>query len=508
MKLNKVENFGRYISKTFSVRLSLMVLVVVAVLMAVSLYIMFYYSRKAIREEAIQHAEQTLDGTIQRIDNVLLSVEQSAGNMYWNLYSQLRKPEKMREYSRKLVETNPYILGCAFAFEPYYYKDRAYFMIYAHRTSSGGLAMSDSPIIQAETFGNKPYNEQIWYEEPMKTGRAHWINPMKNEDAEGEPIITFSLPFYNSEGKRVGVMGVDVSLDLLSKIVLASKPSPNSYCAMLGSDGSYIVHPDSTKLYHHTIFSQAKPDDDPSLLEAGKAMIAGEKGYRSFSEDGVGYYVFYKPFKLSSVPGRSMEDIEWSVGIVYPEEDIFGDYNRLLYYALLIAVLGLCLVYVLCWVYTHRQLLPLQMLTESVQRIAKGNFSEPIPDSRQQDEIGRLQDNFQQMQQSLGQHISELNQMTSTLEQRSENLRQAYQQAKEDDRMKVAFLHNMTNQMLVPANVIEQDVKALFDESQQKSAKMVSRLVQDIEYQGQNITELLNSMLKVSGEDKGKEGQV
>ena len=122
MKLNKVENFGRYISKTFSVRLSLMVLVV-AVLMAVSLYIMFYYSRKAIRGEAIQHAEQTLDGTIQRIDNVLLSVEQSAGNMYWNLYSQLRKPEKMREYSRKLVETNPYILGCAFAFEPYYYNN-------------------------------------------------------------------------------------------------------------------------------------------------------------------------------------------------------------------------------------------------------------------------------------------------------------------------------------------------------------------------------------------------
>ena len=98
--------------------------------------------------------------------------------------------------------------------------------------------------------------------------------------------------------------------------------------------------------------------------------------------------------------------------------------------------------------------MPLTMLTEQAQRIADGNMDEPIPNSRREDEIGRLQDNFKLMQQSLATNIGELDQLTNQLKEHGKELSIAYREAQKADRIKTAFLHNMTNQMIEPAESI------------------------------------------------------
>ena len=135
-----------------------MAVLAIAVLLSATLFIMLHFARKTVKEEALRKAEQTLDGTVQQIDNILLSVEQSAGNIYWDLLFHLRESERMETYCRTVVETNPHIVGCAISFEPYYFKAHGdYFQIYVHRVDSSGLKVSDSPIIQPSTFGNLPY---------------------------------------------------------------------------------------------------------------------------------------------------------------------------------------------------------------------------------------------------------------------------------------------------------------------------------------------------------------
>ena len=504
----KMLRLTRFINRTLSVRISLTVVLAIATLLTAALFIMFRYSRKALKEEALQKAGQTLEATVQHIDNILLNVEQASGNIYWDLLLHLDEPDKMSHYARLLLEVSPYITGCAIAFEPSYYKEHEhYFMTYFHRTAipdlrsptrslSGKLNTRQSPIIQAETFGNKPYTEQIWYTMTMQAGHPCWINPMKDANAENEAIISFCLPIYGREGKPVGVLGVDVALSLLSEIMLGAKPSPHSYATMLGSDGAYIVHPDSTKVAHHTIYTSLS--EASSAQEAALAMLSGETGYRQFKLDGTNNYVFYKPFKRSAVPGRSMEDIGWSIGIVYPEEDIFGDYNRLLYIVLSIAVIGLLLMLVLCQWFTHRQLLPLRLLTKSAHRITEGHFDDPIPVSEQKDEVGRLQNHFRQMQLALANNMGELKRLNSNLRQQSEVLTETYEHAKEADRMKTAFLHNMTNQMLEPVKVIQKNVSTLYNHCQDMEPQETSRLEADIRQQGETITHLLNELLKAS----------
>ena len=492
------------INKTLSVKLSLQVVCTIAILLMASLVVMLHFSRKALKEEALNNAEQTLEGTVQHIDNILLSVEQTAGNFYFNIATELQKPEKMIFYCRKLVESNPYVIGCAVAMKPHFYKDRELFMAYVHHAKYGAKADSDT-LIEASTFSNRPYTEQEWYTLPIKQGAPCWTNPLKGADAEGEALTTFCLPFYDEKGERIGVLAVDVALNLLSEVVLSAKPSPNSYSTLLGSDGSYIVHPDSNKRLHRTVYSLLEDNENHSAWEAAEAMLAGESGYRYFKKDGKDCYVFYKPFKRLAVPGRAMKDLHWSVGIIYPEDDIFGDYNRLLYLVMAIAIIGLLLLFVLCQTITHRQLLPLGLLTKSAQRIAEGNYEESIPDSHQYDEIGQLHSHFQQMQQSLAAHIKELEQLKDTLQEQGNGLRLAYQQTQEADRMKTDFLHNMTNQMIEPTKVICQDVEDLLNASHQPEGEDVCRLVDDIQKQGKTVTELLNNLLNKTAEGIGKE---
>ena len=489
-----MKKLKQVIATTLSLRLTLMVGLSTAVLLMASLLLVLHFSRKAIRKEAMQKAEQSLEGTMQHIDNILLSVEQTAGNVYWNMVGHMDNPERMFTYARQLVVTNPYISGAAIALEPDYYKERGkYFMAYVHQSKGHGLSASDSPVIQAETFGNRPYNEQEWYTVPMQSGYPMWIGPMHGEASTDGAFVSFCLPLYNAAGQRTGVLGVDVELSQLSQVILDAKPSPNAYCILLGKDGTYIVHPDSSKL------------QDQTVEEAAETMVSGKTGHKEFTQNGTDWHVFYKPFQRADVPGRTQESLGWNVAIVYPEDDIFGEYNSLLYDVLAIALAGLVLLLTLCLAFTRRRLLPLHMLSKSAQRIAGGNYDERVADSSQDDEIGLLQNNFQRMQQSLAVHVSELERLRLSLETRGEELRTVYHKAKEADRMKTAFLNNMTNQMIAPSEAIVASVDRLSAHWHDMSHDEADRLTCDIRDNSQAITDLLDNLLNGSDENVGKE---
>lgn len=437
------------LTRTLSFRLSLTVLIALAALLMVALIIMFSYSRRAVKEEALLKASQTLEATVQRIDNILLSVEQASGNVYWKLINHIDQPDKLEKYRRILEERNPYISNCTITLD------------------STSTLMTDMP---------------------------RWTEPRKEPGQKDENITSFCLPIYQGR-QKIGVMAVDVPLTLLSKIVLDTKPSPNSFSMLLGKDGSFIVHPDSNKLKFQSVFVQPNQHVDPSVEEAAQAMISGETGYRHVRMLGDEYYVFFKPFERSVVPGRYVETLGWSAGIVYPEDEIFGDYNQLLYIVLVIAAVGLSLLFLLGQVFIRRQLIPLQLLSQSAQRIAEGHYNELIPDSRQQDEVGRLQNHFQEMQQSLATHMGEMEQLTTTLEERGKVLQATYEQAKAADKMKTNFLYNMTNEMIAPVDAICTSVETIRDDYSNLTEEMIDKESGEIMRRGGNIIALLNQLI-------------
>ena len=72
-----------------TLKLNLMVICQTVLLLIVTSGVMLYFSRQALKDEAIHDAEDTLAGTVQQIDNVLQSIEQTTENIYQDMQGHL-----------------------------------------------------------------------------------------------------------------------------------------------------------------------------------------------------------------------------------------------------------------------------------------------------------------------------------------------------------------------------------------------------------------------------------
>ena len=484
-----------------SLRLNLMVVCETVLLLSLALGVLLFFSHQALKQEAIQDAEETLDGTVQHIDNILLSIEQTTENMYADLLQHIDEPDRMLTYSRRIVESSPYITGCAIVFKPYFYKDREWYMAYIHR--------EESVLVKSDSFGPKPYYEQVWYTRPMEMQRACWLDPFKDENREEGNLTTFCLPIFvpGHEGKKecVGVVAVDLSIAQLSQIVLSTKSSPNSYSVLLSSNGAYMVHPDTKKLSRKTVFSVSQ-EENQSVKEAADAMMAGETGYKSFHMNGKDWYVFYRPFNSEQLAGHNIAPLNWSVGEVCPDADIFGTFNLLLYSVLAIGIVGLVVLFLLCNFFIRRQLRPLRMLTRSANRVAEGHYDEQVPHTEREDEIGQLQYRFRKMQQSLAAHVSELEHLQKSLQSQGDILEKTSEQSFENDRMKSTFLHYISNQMIVPGDLIDKSVAKFCNNYHNGDLKEMEQEMTVIKQQSSTILKLLGHIIEAVQIESGKEG--
>ncbi len=481
-----------------SLRLKVAIILEVVLLLSVMLSVMFAFSRKTLRQEAMQNAEETLEGLVQQVDKVLLGVEQSSGNIYWDMMAHFNEPERMWTYCHRLVECNTDIMGCAIAFKPNFYPDQELFMAYVHRLKY------DSPeLVEAETYGSLPYTQQPWFTKPMQTCRSLWMDPQKDETGEGATFITFCLPISDRSGECVGVMAVDVSLGLLSEIVLAAKPSSNSYSIMLDRSGNYIVHPEREVRVNQTVF-QHIGEGEKHTRDAVEAMLGGATGNGLFHLNGKDWHIFYKPFVRSAVQGRSSGDVNWSIGVIYPEEDVLGGYYQQLRHLFFNIFIGLLAFFVLTRLVISMQLKPLRMLTESVQSMADGNYSVTVPDTTREDEIGMFQQHFKKMQHALESSIGEQQQLTATLKGQSERLREIYEHTQTTADVKRNLLHNFTSQMLVPSQHIANSAKKLYD-YQELSPEETQREAGIIKQQSTVILQLLDQMLEAPSPELRKE---
>ena len=381
--------------KPLSTRLSLWIVLFAGVIFIAALGVLFNESRKAVRLEAIEHATETLDNTVQRVSNILTQVKVATDNTDWLIKRHLDAPDSMFVYSRRILENNPDLNGCSIAFEPFFFKDRGkYFSAYS---------LNSKDRIETIQEGNDQYQyfSMDWYQMPKLLDRPCWTEPFADFNPEGiaspDMIISYCKPI-KEKGQFIGTISVDLSLEWLSQTISAVKPYPNSYSIMIGKGGTFFVHPDTTKLFFQTIFTPTLIKKDTAMTGLGHAMQAGQEGMRQLTIDGKDCYVFYKP----------LADTGWSVGIVCPAGDIFSGYYRLLNAIIGIVIVGLLLMLMIFSGIISKQLEPLEELAYQAETIASGNLDEELEESDRTDEIGQLSNSFRHMQQSIVRQMEEL----------------------------------------------------------------------------------------------------
>ncbi|MFO7722693.1 MAG: ATP-binding protein, partial [Bacteroidales bacterium] len=173
--------------------------------------------------------------------------------------------------------------------------------------------------------------------------------------------------------------------------------------------------------------------------------------------------------KLSWIAYAPVPINNWSVGIVFPVDELMADVNNL-YLNLIVLVFGGLIFIFLVIVFISRSVTrPLRRLTEAAGNFARGDFDVPLPAIRSKNEIGKLNTSFIYMQKTLASTLSDLRVA-------SENLR-------------------ITNEKLEEYNrTLEQKVEARTAELKEKNKELDAsfqniRILNEI---GREITSTLN----------------
>ena len=429
------------IARHLSVRLGLSIVLIVAVIFIISVGFLFYLTKDYIQQEAMKRATQILDNTALRINDIMGEVETTTDDMGWYIASQT-DPDSIISDTRKILESNRHFYSCSISMEPYYFKRYGkYFSIYSVR---------DGDSISTAQYGSDEFNyfNIDWYRKPKELQQGYWSDPFLNTNPKAgyqkEIITSYCRPVYDYNGDFIGVVAIDLQQKWLSQAVTAVAPYPNSSSIMIGTDGKYLVHPDTTKLIYQSIFSDADPRARDKVINMGKDMIAGKSGMQEVLVDGQNAFVFYRPIGNAG----------WSMAIVCPESDVFYGYYQLLYTVWGTIIIGLLVILFVCYQAVRGGISPLSLLAQQSHDIAEGRFGNLLPRTKRTDTIGQLQNSFVDMQQSLKAYMNNIQQMNTQMEKRNKELQQANEQAIIADNKKTAFLQDMMHQIRTPLNII------------------------------------------------------
>jgi sigma-B regulation protein RsbU (phosphoserine phosphatase) len=288
--------------------------------------IQYYSSRQAISSEATNQAVAQLEATNLRISVVLDQVEAAVRNNIWPVRKTLATPDSLWHLGVQLVECNPAVYGSAIALmEDYFPEKGRLFSPYAYRNGD----RIDTLQLGNESYG---YPAKEWFVKPLELNAGYWSEPYFDTGGGEMLMTTYSLPVTDVQGKVAAVLTADVSLDWLTDLVGSPEMYPEAFSALISRTGQLMVCPAPAFVLKKSIQDVAATmPDSTAVRDLSLAMLAGERGSREITYKGEKEYVFFAPIDRAG----------WSMAIVVPHREIYGDVQRMGLMIILLQILGL-----------------------------------------------------------------------------------------------------------------------------------------------------------------------
>lgn len=399
--------FGRY-KRSFPAKLSLYVISFITLLSFVLVGVFYHYSTETLSQEAEDKIESMADRANLRVSALLSKVEKIPDNLGWMIVEYVKEPDSLFSITRRIVEDNREIFGCAIAFEPYYFPEKGhYFAPYSYM---------DGDQVKTIQVGGDNYNyfEKGWYKGARK--QRYWSKPYR--DAGDPDVITtsYAVPVHDEKDKLIAILSVDLTNRWLRDLIDSVKPYEGSYTVIIDKKGRYILRKEGEATIGKNMFETAKESRDTNVTVLVNEMAAGKSGSMIVKDDGVLSYMYYTPVFAT----------DWYMAVVCPYEKVFGKLSKFNMYLLIGFVSLLLFIYIICFLAVRRITKPLMVFASSARDIAEGNFNTPLPVIRSKDELGELYDSFLFMQQQLTEYVDQLRSTTTANEKIESELRIAH----------------------------------------------------------------------------------
>ena len=392
-------------NKRLAYKLSISILSAVILIFFMILLYNYYISRKLILTNVKENTKNLTSSAINKSEGFFRVIEKITKNISYLICDNDKSENEIKNILSNIVKNNDEICGSCLAYEPYKFKSGIeYFAPYFYKKA-------DTLLYKNLAEDEYNYPAWGWYHNPIEKCKPLWSEPYFDKGGGNELMTTYSVPFYRPNGKTdslIGVITADVSLKWLQEVVSQVKIFETGFAFLISETGTIITYPDTNYVMKESIFSLAEKFKDPDLKKVGEEMIAGHEDFVPISS---------ALFKGKSwVYYTHLKNNNWSLGFVFPENELYADLYKLNQTLILMAAIGLALLLILIIVISNRVTRPLHALAMIAEGFGTGNFDIDIPPSQSSDEVGSLNKSFVRMQTALKKYVENLKLTTSAKE--------------------------------------------------------------------------------------------
>ena len=322
--------------------------------------------------------------------------------------------EKLIYILQQNIKYHKFIFGSTVAFEPYAFNpDKKRYALFTYRTENG---LTNINLDFDYTSNNK------WYSIPKETGKPYWTEPYLSPIMKNVKFFSYCIPLKKN-GKFIGVLTIDVALELLQSILQKYLDYESKMYAIISPTGRFITHFSPDKSYYHTVFDSTEtslPNKVKNALK--KAMKEKKSGFNKilYKETGDYYWVFYAPISRPN----------WTILVYANEKKLNGPIKDVFYEALISFAFITIVAVVLFLFIVKNSVKPVLKLRKISQQIRQGNYDIEF-NVNSSDEIGELADDLNNMSKQLAIREKELLEINQTLEEKIKKRTIELQKAKE-----------------------------------------------------------------------------
>ncbi len=248
-----------------------------------------------------------------------------------------------------------------------------------------------------------------WYQDAVQSGDIILSNPYLI--GSGESTVLTIAQEIKENGKRIGVLGIDVSFDAINEIVANIKIKENGMAFLIAGDGSIISH---KKFSLEDNFFEV---NNKAYAELGQKIISGKEIFFEYSHSDQDFLYTIYPVKGS----------DWVLVLEVPKSEVLQASKDLASFMMMIAAVSLITISVIVFAVASSVSKPISLLSSQIE--AMSNYDLTIHDkspsviySRQKNEVGIISRSLTGVQRTMQEIMSEINDAASRLSASSEEL--------------------------------------------------------------------------------------
>lgn len=452
--------------KRISSKMLFSILPVIIIAMLVLSYISMDRSKVLISEQNEHAMTAELEAQEGNIGEYLDSVSNMA-TMIADMVEMNYQTEAMSEYEKilgNMIQDNDIVLGSGLWFEPYVYDaNEKYMGPYVYKDGSNVVATYDYSNAEYDYF------TQEYYTMCKDATETQFTDPYYDETS-GTIMSSCACPIIVN-GKFLGCVTVDIELTSITNLIDGIKVGETGSAMLVTNSGVYLAGTDEEKIKTVHYITE---DENKSLAEAGKEIVAKEAGSATYEKHGV-VRLYYS----------TLASTGWKLIVQMPQKELNGPMNRLMNMLIVISIIAIVAS-------TLNVMLQVRSIAKSIGRVqlfaeslAGGDFTiDPIA-VKTQDELGNMGSSLNQMYDSNKGVITNIKAHSVEIDEASNKLRDAAIVLSEKFNEIQRYMHDV-NEAMLSTSAATEEVNA----STEEVLSNVNLLVEETEMSMQMAREI------------------